>query len=131
MNSPFMKISFAFIFPHLDNFLSKGRHDKFNRKQSGRVFSIENWVHFNNIYPNQVTRISDEFHGQVSFSISQTTSYWSAYAGRMYWIERIHIEAQVNAITGFSRNGKRLAHNIRDTTLIDIGHSKDVNVMCA
>src|SRR6266487_3025335 len=69
----------------LDDFLSKGRHDKFNSK-----------------HPNKMTRISDELHDHMSFTIGQAASYRCTYAWRVYWIESIHIKAQVNAVTSFS-----------------------------
>src|SRR5690242_2609589 len=86
----------------LYDFLSKGRHNKLNSKQRRCVFSIENWVNFNNIHPNEMTRFSNKLHDHMSFAIGQTTSYWCTDTWRVFWIESVHIEAQVNAVSGFS-----------------------------
>ena len=46
------------------------------------------------------------------------------------WIERIHIQAQVNGIVILSRDGDSLFHDIGHAVLVDIGHGEDVDVVC-
>ena len=79
------------------NLLSHRRHDQFDGQIRGAVHFVDHRIHFHHFHRDHVAAIADHLHGEVRFAIGDAAAHRRADAGRIFGIDEIHIEREMEA----------------------------------
>src|SRR5437868_4617398 len=88
---------------------------------------VENGIDLDDFQTDHRFAVSDHFHGQVSFAVSDSAAYRSAYAGSVGGIYEIHVEADGDAGGVVHGILYGVGHHFSHAALVDVAHGEDVN----
>ena len=106
----------------LEYLLTQRRKRELDRQLGSGVALIEDRVDFDQIHANLLARLRDQLHRQVRLAVGDAAQHRRADAGCLDWIERIHIQANMEARRIHAHTHDRLFHHRCQPTPINIVH---------
>ena len=87
---------------------------------------IDHGIDLDDLEAEHSSVVSDDLHGQVSFTIRGAATYRRSYARSIFGIDPIHIKRDVIAGGAAPCSAQRLFHHGAHSTLIDVAHGIDL-----
>src|SRR5437763_330102 len=94
------------------NLLSEGRECQLYSKTSSGILAVEDSVDLDNVHGDQAACVSDHFHGEMRLTITETATHRCTDSWGLAWVQRIHVEAQMQGIALWTHNRYSLAHHL-------------------
>src|ERR1041385_3809149 len=110
----------------LEDLLPKCREGELYRQVRCAVVFVNDRVDFDDFKAQQLTIISNDFHGEMGFAVGGPAAYWGPYSGSVFGIDPIHVEGHVISGCAVPGNANRGFHDVTHAALVDVAHSENV-----